>query len=59
MVYRNKEELIKLHEEYEDRPKPAINLDLKPFFLEDNRITPTKVIGLTKRPQVFTIPFMN
>lgn len=59
MVYRNKDELIQLHEEYEQKPRPEINLDLKPYFFENTKILPVKDGTFTKKSEIFSVNFVN
>lgn len=57
MVYREQDELERLHHEYENAEEPEINLDLKPYF------RPTSALergnGSAEKGQViYTIPYL-
>ncbi|XP_046673202.1 sodium channel protein Nach-like [Homalodisca vitripennis] len=53
MLYRNREQLIQLQNEYETQPRPEINLDLKPYFREN------PVVERSQPREIFTIPYLN
>lgn len=58
MLYRNRSELRRLQYEYETQPRPHIDLDLKPYFVRDAKVTPTKQIQVSEK-EIFNIPFLN
>ncbi|XP_054274643.1 sodium channel protein Nach-like [Macrosteles quadrilineatus] len=60
MLYRNRDELEQLKHEYENQPRPEINLDLKPFFSKDTKVVPTAgPIKVEKMPDIYSIPYLN
>lgn len=60
MVYREHDQLERLHDEYENAVEPEINLDLKPYF---RRKSSPKLKRRTKSKeenqiQIYTIPYL-